>query len=103
MRCVRPAHQGCLDEVLCVLCPSSSSSSYLASFTHPRQWETGHCPTSYDLCRPCLVSGASEAAGHNPSHVFAALKQNVDLQLLKDVTRITTRRPRGLIEWDLYA
>uniref|UniRef100_A0A0K3C4G3 BY PROTMAP: gi/472583630/gb/EMS21263.1/ zinc finger, ZZ-type protein [Rhodosporidium toruloides NP11] n=1 Tax=Rhodotorula toruloides TaxID=5286 RepID=A0A0K3C4G3_RHOTO len=62
-----------------------------------------HCPTSYDLCRPCLLSSAPIAAGHNPSHVFAALKRPVDLDLLKSVTRITSRRPRGLVEWDLYA
>ncbi|BGP33276.1 hypothetical protein JCM10296v2_005070 [Rhodotorula toruloides] len=43
------------------------------------------------------------SAGHNPSHVFAALKRPVDLELLKSVTRITSRRPRGLVEWDLYA
>lgn len=67
---------------------------------------TGHCPASFDLCRPCLVDrNASELARHNPSHVFLELKdsQSVDLALLKEVTRYTSRRPRGLLEWDLYA
>ncbi|BGP56356.1 hypothetical protein JCM8202v2_003974 [Rhodotorula sphaerocarpa] len=65
-----------------------------------------HCPASFDLCRPCLVDrNASELARHNPSHVFLELKdsQSVDLALLKEVTRYTSRRPRGLLEWDLYA
>lgn len=65
---------------------------------------TGHCPVSFDLCRPCLVErDASTLARHNPSHVFLGLKEPVDLELLKQVTRFSSRRPRGLIEWDLYS
>ncbi|GAA5987315.1 hypothetical protein JCM10908_001905 [Rhodotorula pacifica] len=63
-----------------------------------------HCPVSFDLCRPCLVErDASTLARHNPSHVFLELKDSVDLDLLKQVTRFSSRRPRGLIEWDLYS
>ncbi|GAA5867026.1 hypothetical protein JCM3774_003759 [Rhodotorula dairenensis] len=63
-----------------------------------------HCPVSFDLCRPCLVErDASTLARHNPSHVFLCLKEPVDLDLLKQVTRFSSRRPRGLIEWDLYS
>ncbi|GAA5960636.1 hypothetical protein JCM8115_001776 [Rhodotorula mucilaginosa] len=63
-----------------------------------------HCPVSFDLCRPCLVErDASTLARHNPSHVFLGLKEPVDLELLKLVTRFSSRRPRGLLEWDLYS
>lgn len=68
------------------------------------RFAAGHCPVSFDLCRPCLVErDASTLARHNPSHVFLGLKEPVDLDLLKQVTRFSSRRPRGLIEWDLYS
>ncbi|GAA5820580.1 hypothetical protein JCM3770_007165 [Rhodotorula araucariae] len=62
-----------------------------------------HCPTSFDLCAPCLLSGASAQQGHNPSHVFVALKTRVNVYMLSQITRLETRRPRGLLEVDLYA
>ncbi|GJN90133.1 hypothetical protein Rhopal_003132-T1 [Rhodotorula paludigena] len=62
-----------------------------------------HCPQSFDLCEPCLLSGASLHAGHNPSHVFVKLRRKVDLPQLSRLTRLETRRPRGLLEVDLYA
>ncbi|BGP41167.1 hypothetical protein JCM10449v2_005138 [Rhodotorula kratochvilovae] len=62
-----------------------------------------HCPTSFDLCAPCLLSGASAQQAHNPAHVFVALKAHVNVNMLSRITRLETRRPRGLLEVDLYA
>ncbi|GAA6036738.1 hypothetical protein JCM8097_003453 [Rhodosporidiobolus ruineniae] len=61
-----------------------------------------HCPHSYDLCTPCLALNAYSSTPHPAHHVFLKLKRAVDLPLLREITRLRTRRPRGLIEFDLY-
>ncbi|GAA5902006.1 hypothetical protein JCM8208_006661 [Rhodotorula glutinis] len=62
-----------------------------------------HCPTSFDLCTPCLLDGASAKQAHNPAHVWVALKRPVDFALHERLTKHQSRRPRGLLEVDLYA
>ncbi|GAA6010084.1 hypothetical protein JCM10207_007551 [Rhodosporidiobolus poonsookiae] len=62
-----------------------------------------HCPASYDLCERCLALSPYTSAPHPPHHVFIKLKRPVDLPLLREITRLRTRTPRALIEFDLYA
>ncbi|GAA5855987.1 hypothetical protein JCM9279_001399 [Rhodotorula babjevae] len=62
-----------------------------------------HCQSSYDLCAPCLLEGRAAQQAHNPAHVFVALKRTVNWELHERLTRSQSRRPRALLEVDLYA
>lgn len=81
--------------------PSPPAHSLLSPHDTPHT--AGHCQGSFDLCTPCLLAGASARQAHNPAHIFVAFKRAVDFDLHDRLTRSMTRRPRGLLEVDLYA
>lgn len=106
MRLVWPARARDVDGVLCVSSLSLSSSfspCSLPPLPHDTPHTAGHCQGSFDLCTPCLLAGASARQAHNPAHIFVAFKRAVDFDLHDRLTRSMTRRPRGLLEVDLYA
>ncbi|GAA5849111.1 hypothetical protein JCM8547_006450 [Rhodosporidiobolus lusitaniae] len=61
-----------------------------------------HCPLSYDLCASCLTLSPFTPSPHPPNHVFVKLKRLVDVALLREVTRLRTRNPRGLLQVEVY-
>jgi len=81
----------------------ATAAAHLADPIAPSLAPAGHCQASYDLCTPCLLDGRSAEQAHNPAHVFVALKRAVDWKLHERLTRSQSRRPRGLLEVDLYA